>query len=90
MSDGLDPEIAALLSQSDSGAAADDTAVETTNAFSFDSPSSSSSASSSPSFSGSNKSIHEVDLSRTEFAPIEKFTNDRPSEVYQSSLPEAA
>ena len=85
MSDGLDPEIAALLSQSDSGAAADDTAVESTNAFSFGSPSSSSSASSSSSFSGSNKSIHEVDLSRTEFAPIEKFTNDTPSDVFNDT-----
>ncbi len=85
MSDGLDPEIAALLSQSDSGAAADDTAVESTNAFSFGSPSSSSSASSSSSVSGSNKSIHEVDLSRTEFAPIEKFTNDTPSDVFNDT-----
>ena len=40
MSDGLDPEIAALLSQSDSGASAGNTAGDTTDSVSFDSPSS--------------------------------------------------
>ncbi len=85
MSDGLDPEIAALLSQSGNSEAADDAAVESTNAFSFDSPSTKSSAGSSSSGSGSNKSIHEVDLSRKEFAPIEKFVNDTPSDVYNDT-----
>jgi len=40
------------------------------------------SASSTPNL---NKSIHEVDLSRTEFAPIEKFTNDTPSEIFNDT-----
>lgn len=85
MSDGLDPEIAALLSQSDSGASAGNTAEDTTDSVSFDSPSSTGSTGFSASSSGSNKSIHEVDLSRQEFAPIEKFTNDTPSEIFNDT-----
>ena len=85
MSDGLDPEIAALLSQSDSGASASNTAEDTTDSVSFDSPSSTGSTGFSASSSGSNKSIHEVDLSRQEFAPIEKFTNDTPSEIFNDT-----
>ena len=85
MSDGLDPEIAALLSQSDSGASAGNTAGDTTDSVSFDSPSSTGSTGFSASSSGSNKSIHEVDLSRQEFAPIEKFTNDTPSEIFNDT-----
>lgn len=85
MSDGLDPEIAALLSQSDSGASAGNTAEDTTDSVSFDSPSSTDSTGFSASSSGSNKSIHEVDLSRQEFAPIEKFTNDTPSEIFNDT-----
>ena len=79
MSDGLDPEIAALLSQTgDSSSSADSEAL-----FPINSPSSGSS--SSVSTSSSNKSIHEVDLSRKEFAPIEKFLNDTPSDVYNDT-----
>ena len=75
MSDGLDPEIAALLSQSGGSDSASDIPVEA--------PKVSEGASSSS--SGSNKSVHEVDLSRTEFAPIEKFTNDTPSDVFNDT-----
>ena len=76
MSDGLDPEIAALLAQSAESAPADgDTVLD------FESPSDN------PiSFgSGSVKSIHEVDLSRKAFAPIDKFTSDTLSEVFNDT-----
>lgn len=85
MSDGLDPEIAALLSQSGGNDSTSETPVESTDAVSFDSPSNQGSTGGSSSSSGSNKSIHEVDLSRTEFAPIEKFTNDAPSEIFNDT-----
>ena len=78
MSDGLDPEIAALLAQSAESAPADgDTVLD------FESPSDNPISFSSS--SGSVKSIHEVDLSRKEFAPIEKFTSDTPSEVFNDT-----
>ena len=85
MSDGLDPEIAALLSQSGGNDSTSETPVESTDAVSFDSPSNQGSTGGSSSSSGSNRSIHEVDLSRTEFAPIEKFTNDAPSEIFNDT-----
>ncbi len=85
MSDGLDPEIAALLAQSGGNDSTSETPVESTDAVSFDSPSNQGSTGGSSSSSGSNKSIHEVDLSRTEFAPIEKFTNDAPSEIFNDT-----
>ncbi len=82
MSDGLDPEIAALLAQS--GAEnTEDSAAEMDTGFSIDSPAEDSSAFTSS--AGSAKSIHEVDLSRKEFAPIEKFTSDTPSEVFNDT-----
>ena len=81
MSDGLDPEIAALLAQS--GGAASDAPAESDSAFSFDSPTDDSSSSSSS--SASSKSIHEVDLSRREFAPIEKFISDTPYETFNDT-----
>lgn len=82
MSDGLDPEIAALLAQS--GAEnTEDSAAEMDTGFSIDSPAEDSSAFTSA--AGSAKSIHEVDLSRKEFAPIEKFTSDTPSEVFNDT-----
>lgn len=78
MSDGLDPEIAALLAQSAESAPADgDTVLD------FESPSDNPISFSSG--SGSAKSIHEVDLSRKEFAPIEKFTSDTPSDVFNDT-----
>lgn len=78
MSDGLDPEIAALLAQSAESAPADgDTVLD------FESPSDNPISFSSGSSSA--KSIHEVDLSRKEFAPIEKFTSDTPSEVFNDT-----
>jgi len=83
MSDGLDPEIAALLAQSGENASADEAPVELDSGMGFDSPADDSSALSSG--SGSAKSIHEVDLSRKEFAPIEKFTSDTPSEVFNDT-----
>ena len=87
MSDGLDPEIAALLAQSgggeaDTGDSADP--IASTDGLTLDSPSEDAAASLSSS-SGSSKSIHEVDLSRHEFAPIEKFVNDTPSDVYNDT-----
>ena len=87
MSDGLDPEIAALLAQSGDGASAGDAPAESDAGFSFDSPSDGAAAefSSSGSSSGGSRSIHEVDLSRKEFAPIEKFVNDTPSDVYNDT-----
>ncbi len=85
MSDGLDPEIAALLAQSGGNDSTSETPVESTDAVSFDSPSNQGSTGGSSSSSGSNRSIHEVDLSRTEFAPIEKFTNDAPSEIFNDT-----
>ena len=82
MSDGLDPEIAALLAQS--GAEnTEDSAAEMDTGFSIDSPAEDSSAFTSA--AGSAKSIHEVDLSRKEFAPIEKFTSDTPSDVFNDT-----
>ena len=78
MSDGLDPEIAALLAQSAESAPEDgDTVLDFE--YPSDNPISFSSGSSSA------KSIHEVDLSRKEFAPIEKFTSDTPSEVFNDT-----
>ena len=74
MSDGLDPEIAALLSQ----AGTEEASVEVEVA----APTVSSSSSGS---TGSSRSVHEVDLSRTCFAPIEKFTNDTPSQVFNDT-----
>ena len=85
MSDGLDPEIAALLAQSGGGEGSDASADTSDMAFSFDSPSSDVEDLSPASNSGNARSIHEVDLSRTEFAPIEKFTNDTPSDVFNDT-----
>ncbi len=83
MSDGLDPEIAALLAQSGGSDAADSAPIESGNTASFRAASSESQEFS---FTApASKSIHEVDLSRKEFAPIEKFTNDTPSEVYNDT-----
>ena len=84
MSDGLDPEIAALLAQSGDSSASNEAPAESDAGFSFDSPSDGAA----PDFSsgsGGSKSIHEVDLSRKEFAPIEKFTSDTPSDVYNDT-----
>ena len=83
MSDGLDPEIAALLAQSGSDDSAGDAGSDISDSLSFDSSSDDIGGPSSG--SGSNRSIHEVDLSRTEFAPIEKFTNDTPSTVFDDT-----
>ena len=83
MSDGLDPEIAALLAQSAESAPAEDASAEGDTDLAFESPSDNSTSFSSG--SGSTRSIHEVDLSRKEFAPIEKFTNDTPSEVFNDT-----
>ena len=86
MSDGLDPEIAALLSQSETGDSADNAVTDISDSGMFKSPSSGSKETSSSSAgSASVKSLHEVDLSRTEFAPIEKFTNDTPSEIFNDT-----
>ena len=85
MSDGLDPEIAALLSQTGGSDSAGEAPLESTNAFSFDSPSDTGSAAASSSASGSKRSIHEVDLSKKEFAPIDKFVSDTPSDVYNDT-----
>ncbi len=74
MSDGLDPEIAALLSQAGTEEASAEPEVA--------SPTVSSNSSGAASAS---RSVHDVDLSRTEFAPIEKFTNDTPSEVFNDT-----
>ncbi len=71
MSDGLDPDIAALLTQSGNNASDDAGAAKNSKV--------------SKSRSASNKSVHEVDLSRTEFEPIEKFVNDTPSQVYNDT-----
>ena len=83
MGDGLDPEIAALLSQSGEGNNSNDESSESDNSFSFDSPLNDKKTSATSAVS--NKSIHEVDLSRKEFLPIEKFTNDTPSEVFNDT-----
>ena len=85
MSDGLDPEIAALLAQSGGGDSADSASADIDTGFSFDSPSSDAEEFSPSSNSANAKSIHEVDLSRKEFAPIEKFTNDTPSDVFNDT-----
>ncbi len=82
MSDGLDPEIAALLAQSGNGNAEGDASsgeevLSPAGEADFNTGSSSASA--------STRSIHEVDLSRTEFAPIEKFTSDTPSDVFNDT-----
>ena len=84
MSDGLDPEIAALLNQA-GGASSDSGVTESVDAATFDVPDTSSSTKSAPVSSGSGRSIHEVDLSRTEFAPIEQFVNDTPSDVFNDT-----
>ncbi len=83
MSDGLDPEIAALLAQSAESAPAEDASADGDTGLAFESPSDNPTSFSSG--SGSAKSIHEVDLSRKEFAPIEKFTSDTPSEVFNDT-----
>lgn len=85
MSDGLDPEIAALLDQSGDNDSANQASAESAVAFSPDSSSGNTSAPSFSSSSVSNKSIHEVDLSKKEFAPIEKFVSDTPSDVYNDT-----
>lgn len=82
MSDGLDPEIAALLAQAGNSNTEDDNSLDIMEAEPFDSSDNSSGAAGN---SVSAKSIHEVDLSRTGFAPIEKFTNDNPSEVFNDT-----
>jgi len=83
MSDGLDPEIEALLMQAGSSEASDTSDLDISDSPSFnDSGNNSASASSG---NGSFKSLHEVDLSKTEFAPIDKFTNDTPSEVFNDT-----
>ncbi len=85
MSDGLDPEIAALLNQAGNNTSTDDGSADMSVAASFDSPSFETNSSSPAKSTGSSKSIHEVDLSRTEFAPIEKFVNDTPSDVFNDT-----
>ena len=82
MDDVLDPEIAALLD-----------GVEETEDISLESFTSSDSGSFSSNFFSSleseaqgkkrAKSIHDVDLAQTEFAPLEKELNDTPSAVFQ-------
>ena len=87
MSDGLDPEIAALLAQSGGNESAQNDlpdVADMSDAGSFDT----SMDDSKPAISsgaGGAKSIHEVDLSRNQFAPIEKFVNDTPSEVFNDT-----
>ena len=84
MSDGLDPEIAALLAQAGNSNTEDDSAVDLAGIDTIDSSSDDVSFGAAGG-SGSAKSLHEVDLSRTEFAPIEKFTNDTPSTVFDDT-----
>ncbi len=79
----LDPEIEALLSNTESTISVDD--IENLP----DSPipirkgfSKSSLYSNEPAIPRGNKSIHDVDLSKTEFAPIPKLVNDTPSDIY--------
>ncbi len=85
MSDGLDPEIAALLANSGGNDSAGDAPADDADVMTLDSPSAADSAGFSGSASASRKSIHEVDLSRKEFAPIEKFVNDTPSDVFNDT-----
>ena len=84
MSDGLDPEIAALLAQAGNSNTEGDSAGDVAGIDSFDTSSNEGSFGTAGG-SGSSKSLHEVDLSRTEFAPIEKFTNDNPSTVFDDT-----
>ena len=85
MSDGLDPEIAALLAQGGgAGAPAGDADTGFSDSGDFDSSFDSGNNVSAPS-SGSAKSLHEVDLSRTQFAKIEQFTSDTPSTVFDDT-----
>ena len=85
MSDGLDPEIAALLANSGGNDSAGEAPADDADVMTLDSPSAADSAGFSGSASASRKSIHEVDLSRKEFAPIEKFVNDTPSDVFNDT-----
>ena len=90
MSDGLDPEIAALLAQAGNSEGSE-ASVEQSDAGSFESfdplsdgGSAEPSANSGKSASGS-RGVHDVDLSRHQFEPIEKFVNDTPSEVFNDT-----
>ena len=96
MSDELDPEISALLNRMPAGNSdadidtLDDSLEEVEEIGDVDeveeesfggmfgaSPSAKKSSS-----SGGPRTIHDVDLSKTEFAPLDKLLNDTPSDVY--------
>ncbi len=75
MSEELDPDIAAILSS----------AENYTNQSALKLSFSKNSESMDDEQSSKNKSIHNVDLSVKEFAPITKFTNDTPSDVFNDT-----
>ena len=73
----LDPEIAALLSESEAQISLDDInempdKIQSADIMRKDSPAAANEI----------KSIHDVDLSRREFAPVDKFLNDTGSDIY--------
>ena len=93
MSDELDPEISALLAGSNSASSADDVDdliedVETLEdepeevGGNFGNLFGAPPAAKKPALSSGKRTIHDVDLSKTEFAPLEKLVNDTPSDVY--------
>ena len=75
MSEELDPDIAAILSS------AENYASQSALKLSF----SENSEPMDDEQSSKKKSIHNVDLSVKEFAPITKFTNDTPSDVFNDT-----
>ncbi len=75
MSEELDPDIAAILSS----------AENYTNQSALKLSFSKNSESMDDEQSSKKKSIHNVDLSVKEFAPITKFTNDTPSDVFNDT-----
>ena len=81
---GFDPSIEALLAEAENSASS---SANSGSAGEFNNSKKSIFQSKSSLFSKqpntSSKSIHEVDLGRREFKPIEKFVNDEPSKVFE-------
>lgn len=87
MEDELDPEIAALLANSDSGAGASIQEEASNDIFSAAAPSFSSTSSFAASETPPRRSnsIHDVDLSQKCFAPLPKLLNETPSQVFNDT-----
>ena len=83
MDDQLDPDIAALLSNADSDSPDDD--IEEVSLSNLSAPSFGIKNEAGEPASKKVNSLHEVDLSQTGFAPLEKVLNDKPADTFNDT-----